>query len=88
VYVLEHGLPIDTEYYLTNQLSNPLLRIFEPIIPNPQSLISGKLTRDYRRDLESKRVRDLGLSIHLGVLQYLYPSLYPLYLPILSLSYR
>lgn len=36
VYVLEQGLPIDTEYYLTNQLSNPLIRIFEPIIPNPQ----------------------------------------------------
>lgn len=45
VYVLEHGIPIDTEYYLTNQLSKPILRIFEPIIPNPQSLISGDHTR-------------------------------------------
>jgi DNA polymerase delta subunit 1 len=45
VYVLEQGLPIDTEYYLTNQLANPLIRIFEPIIPNPQSLISGEHTR-------------------------------------------
>ena len=36
VYVLEQGLPIDPAYYLTNQLSNPLIRIFEPIIPNPQ----------------------------------------------------
>jgi DNA polymerase delta subunit 1 len=42
VYVLEHNLPIDTEYYLTNQLSNPLMRIFEPIVPNPQSIISGE----------------------------------------------
>jgi hypothetical protein len=45
VWVLEHNLPIDTEYYLTNQLSNPLQRIFEPIIPNPQTLISGDHTR-------------------------------------------
>lgn len=43
VYVLEHNLPIDTEYYLSNQLSNPLVRIFEPIIPNPLSLLSGEI---------------------------------------------
>jgi hypothetical protein len=48
VWVLEHNLPIDTEYYLTNQLSNPLQRIFEPIIPNPQTLISGDHTRTVR----------------------------------------
>lgn len=45
VYVLENNLPIDTEYYLTNQLSNPLTRIFEPIISNPQTLLSGDHTR-------------------------------------------
>lgn len=45
VYVLDNNLPIDTEYYLTNQLSNPLTRIFEPIIPNPSSLLSGDHTR-------------------------------------------
>jgi DNA polymerase delta subunit 1 len=45
VYVLENNLPIDTEYYLTNQLSNPLTRIFEPIIGNAQSLLSGDHTR-------------------------------------------
>ena len=45
VYVLDNNLPIDTEYYLTNQLSNPLTRIFEPIISNPQSLLSGDHTR-------------------------------------------
>ena len=45
VYVLENNLPIDTEYYLTNQLSNPLTRIFEPIISNPQSLLTGEHTR-------------------------------------------
>jgi DNA polymerase delta subunit 1 len=32
IYVLEHNLPIDTKYYLENQLSKPLLRIFEPVL--------------------------------------------------------
>lgn len=32
VYVLDHNLPIDTQYYLENQISKPLLRIFEPIL--------------------------------------------------------
>ena len=32
IYVLEHNLPIDVKYYLENQLSKPLLRIFEPIM--------------------------------------------------------
>ena len=27
VFVLDNGLPIDTEYYLTNQLSNPLTHL-------------------------------------------------------------
>lgn len=32
LYVLENNIPIDTKYYLENQLSNPLMRIFEPIL--------------------------------------------------------
>jgi DNA polymerase delta subunit 1 len=32
VYVLDHNLPIDTRYYLENQISKPLMRIFEPIL--------------------------------------------------------
>ncbi|KAK2726361.1 DNA polymerase delta catalytic subunit-like [Artemia franciscana] len=32
IYVLEHSVPIDSMYYLENQLSKPLLRIFEPIL--------------------------------------------------------
>jgi DNA polymerase delta subunit 1 len=32
IYVLENNLPIDTKYYLDNQLSKPLLRIFEPVM--------------------------------------------------------
>lgn len=32
LYVLDKNIPIDTKYYLDNQLSKPLLRIFEPIL--------------------------------------------------------
>lgn len=32
IYVLENNIAIDTQYYLENQLSKPLLRIFEPIL--------------------------------------------------------
>ncbi|KAK2510612.1 hypothetical protein Q9233_017577, partial [Columba guinea] len=32
IYALEHNLPIDTRYYLEQQLAKPLLRIFEPIL--------------------------------------------------------
>eukprot|EP00968_Pinguiococcus_pyrenoidosus_P017990 scaffold1833_cov255-Pinguiococcus_pyrenoidosus.AAC.8 len=45
VYVLDHNLPIDTEYYLRQQLENPLTRLFEPIIDNTQSLFAGDHTR-------------------------------------------
>lgn len=30
--MLENNIPIDTKYYLENQLSNPLMRIFEPVM--------------------------------------------------------
>lgn len=36
---MEHNIPIDTKYYLENQLSKPLLRIFEPIIKSPEELL-------------------------------------------------
>ncbi|ORY41158.1 hypothetical protein LY90DRAFT_661817 [Neocallimastix californiae] len=46
LYVLEHNIPIDTKYYLDNQLSKPLMRIFEPILGDKaQSLLSGNHTR-------------------------------------------
>lgn len=37
IYVLENNIPIDTKYYLDNQLSNPLMRIFEPILGDKAS---------------------------------------------------
>jgi DNA polymerase delta subunit 1 len=47
LWVLEHNLAIDTKYYLENQLSKPLLRIFEPIMgeKKAQSLLTGDHTR-------------------------------------------
>eukprot|EP00835_Amoeboradix_gromovi_P004552 NODE_361_length_10144_cov_0.288402.p2 type:complete len:868 gc:universal NODE_361_length_10144_cov_0.288402:9379-6776(-) len=32
IYVLDNNISIDTQYYLENQLSKPLLRLFEPIL--------------------------------------------------------
>ena len=45
VYVLDNSVPIDTDYYLKNQLEGPLTRIFEPIIDNVSSLFNGEHTR-------------------------------------------
>ncbi|SHO78176.1 Similar to S.cerevisiae protein POL3 (Catalytic subunit of DNA polymerase delta) [Malassezia sympodialis ATCC 42132] len=46
LYALEHNIPIDTRYYLENQLSKPLMRIFEPILgTRASSLLSGEHTR-------------------------------------------
>ncbi|KAJ3379717.1 DNA-directed DNA polymerase delta [Entophlyctis sp. JEL0112] len=46
LFVLENNLPIDTTYYLENQLSNPLMRIFEPILgEKASSLLAGDHVR-------------------------------------------
>ena len=46
IWVLDNNIPIDTKYYLENQLKNPLLRIFEPILKDAESqLFSGDHTR-------------------------------------------
>ncbi|KAL5611613.1 hypothetical protein BROUX41_000803 [Berkeleyomyces rouxiae] len=47
IYVLENNVPIDTKYYLDNQLSKPLGRIFEPILgeTKARSLLNGDHTR-------------------------------------------
>lgn len=46
IYVLEHNLPLDTEYYLKNMLRKPLERIFRPIIGDKvSSLFEGEHTR-------------------------------------------
>lgn len=47
IFVLENNIPIDTKYYLDNQLANPLGRIFEPILGEKKanSLLAGDHTR-------------------------------------------
>lgn len=46
IFVLENNIPIDPHYYLENQLSKPLLRIFEPILKNAsKELLQGSHTR-------------------------------------------
>ena len=45
IYVLENNIPIDSQYYLEHFLAPPLLRVFEGVLDNPQSLISGDHTR-------------------------------------------
>ncbi len=41
IYALENNLPIDTTHYLEHQLSQPLTRIFEAVMPNPKELLTG-----------------------------------------------
>ncbi|KAH7318613.1 DNA polymerase delta, catalytic subunit [Stachybotrys elegans] len=48
LYVLEHNVPIDTKYYLDNQLAKPLARIFDAILGGEnksKSLLTGEHTR-------------------------------------------
>ncbi|KAI9138914.1 DNA polymerase family B-domain-containing protein [Paraphysoderma sedebokerense] len=47
IYVLENNIPIDTRYYLDNQLAKPLVRIFEPILGDKTEnmLLNGDHTR-------------------------------------------
>jgi DNA polymerase delta subunit 1 len=47
IFVLENNLPIDTKYYLENQLAKPLGRIFEPILGEKKAgqLLTGEHTR-------------------------------------------
>jgi DNA polymerase delta subunit 1 len=46
---LEHSIPIDTKHYLETQLSNPLMRIFEPILGEK----AGRLRECQRYFLEA-----------------------------------
>ncbi|MCJ1311180.1 DNA-directed DNA polymerase delta [Agyrium rufum] len=47
IFVLENNIPIDTRYYLDNQLAKPLGRIFDPILGEPRAgkLLTGEHTR-------------------------------------------
>ena len=47
IFVLENNIPVDTKYYLDNQLAKPLGRIFDPILGEKKSgqLLTGEHTR-------------------------------------------
>ena len=47
IFVLENNIPIDTKYYLDNQLAKPLGRIFDPILGEKKAsqLLTGEHTR-------------------------------------------
>jgi len=48
IYVLDNNVPIDTKYYLDQQIAKPLLRIFEPIFGEKKAesvLLRGDHTR-------------------------------------------
>eukprot|EP00123_Amoebidium_parasiticum_P014505 comp22526_c0_seq1/m.34188 comp22526_c0_seq1/g.34188 ORF comp22526_c0_seq1/g.34188 comp22526_c0_seq1/m.34188 type:complete len:982 (-) comp22526_c0_seq1:1161-4106(-) len=44
IYVLDNNIPLDTKYYVEHQLTNPIIRIFEPIMGagKVQSLLSHR----------------------------------------------
>lgn len=55
LYVLEHNVPIDTRYYLENQLSKPLMRIFEPIL--------GEKANSLRKSNKKKNSEYYGVNL-------------------------
>ena len=64
IYVLEHDLPIDIDYYLENQLKKPLLRIFEHILKNAdKELFSGEHTRIKKSGVSAKSNANFGSFI-------------------------
>ena len=53
LYVLENNLPIDYNHYLEHQLKQPLIRIFEPILGNPEQIL---LTGEHMRSIYMPKV--------------------------------
>lgn len=47
LFVLQNNLPIDYDFYLNNQIKQPLIRLFEPILAKPEvTLFSGEHMRN------------------------------------------
>lgn len=53
IYVLDNNIPLDTEWYLEHQLSEPLKRLFDPILDNTNSLLEGDHTRKIKKAMPS-----------------------------------
>nr|BAJ78750.1 DNA polymerase delta catalytic subunit [Oyamia lugubris] len=60
IYVLENSIPIDSTYYLENQLSQPLLRIFEPILGEKASSLLLKGDHTLTKSVQTSRVGALS----------------------------
>lgn len=46
IWVLNNNIPLDTQYYLEHQLSQPLCRLFSPFFENPEKVfMQGEHTR-------------------------------------------
>lgn len=44
LWVLENNIPLDYQYYLDQQLRQPLIRIFKPLMKDPTTLFGKPLT--------------------------------------------
>ncbi|OZC07811.1 DNA polymerase [Onchocerca flexuosa] len=56
IYVLQNNIPIDTAYYLENQLAKPLARIFEPILGDKaESVLTTGVHTLVRTVVQSKK---------------------------------
>jgi len=53
LYVLENNLSIDAQHYIEHQLSQPLIRIFGPMMPNAESIL---FRGDHTRKLSNPTV--------------------------------
>ncbi|KAM0676171.1 hypothetical protein GVAV_000134 [Gurleya vavrai] len=54
IYVLDNNLPVDTEYYIENQLSKPVFRLFDPIMDNVSDLMKGEHTTSIKSNVPTK----------------------------------
>ncbi|ELU43623.1 DNA polymerase delta catalytic subunit [Rhizoctonia solani AG-1 IA] len=62
LYVLENNIPIDTKYYLDNQLSKPLMRIFEPIKGEKEAATLRPYPHDPNPIATSRQTSDLQVA--------------------------
>ena len=58
LYVLENDIPLDAQYYVENQLSKPLHRIFAPILKDPKVLLEG----DHMRSIRKSTPKTAGIA--------------------------
>ncbi|KAK4705460.1 DNA polymerase delta subunit 1, partial [Phenoliferia sp. Uapishka_3] len=62
LYVLENNVPIDTKYYLDNQLSKPLLRIFEPILGDKAQSLYNAVCENCRPKTAELHAKQLAIA--------------------------